>query len=123
MSISSNARVNAALVNLTDRAEPEARTSTVSKAAFYAEAEQRMRNGKRLVFGGFVVAVVGIVSYCAACFSGGVSQDTGAFFLENPGTLVVPTLGVIGLGTLLWLVGSFVYLNGAMDSDPDSPEL
>ena len=37
--------------------------------------------------------------------------------------LVGPALGVIGLGTLLWLVGSFVYLNGAMDSDPEGPDL
>ena len=97
--------------------------SAPSKAEIYARAEQRMKFGKKLVISGFVVAVAGIVGYCIACFSAAASQELGSAFLENPGWLAVPTLGVIGLGTLLWLVGSFLYLSGGMDSDPDGPNL
>lgn len=43
--------------------------------------------------------------------------------LESPEWLAGPMLGVMGLGTLLWLVGSFMYLSGGMDLDPDDPEL
>jgi hypothetical protein len=37
--------------------------------------------------------------------------------------MIGPALGVIGIGTLLWLVGSFVFLRGAMDSGPDGPDI
>ncbi len=82
-----------------------------------------MRRGKQLVISGFIVAVVGIVAYCVVCFSGGVNQEIASALLTNPGWLVGPTLGVIGLGTILWLVGSFIYLSGGMDSDADGPDL
>ncbi len=98
-------------------------SATPTKTEVYARAEQRMRRGKRLVISGFIVAVVGIVAYCVACFTAAVNQELGSALLESPGWLVGPTLGMIGLGTLLWLVGSFVYLNGAMDSDPNGPDL
>jgi hypothetical protein len=97
--------------------------ATPTKAEVYARAEQQMRRGKHLVISGFIVAVVGIVAYCIACFSAGVNQGLASAFLESPGWLVGPTLGIIGLGTLLWLVGSFVYLSGAMDSDGNGPDL
>ena len=97
--------------------------ATPTKAEVYARAEQQMRRGKRLVIGGFIVAVVGIVAYCVACFSAGVSQELALAFTASPGRLVGPMLGIIGLGTLLWLVGSFVYLAGAMDSDANGPDL
>lgn len=88
-----------------------------------ADAAERMRRGKRLVIGGFVVAVVGIVAYSVVCLGAAMSQDLGTMLLESPEWLAGPMLGVIGLGTLLWLVGSFMYLNGGMDLDPDDPEL
>ncbi len=97
--------------------------ATLTKAEVYARAEQRMRRGKQLVISGFIVAVVGMVAYCVACFSAAANQELGSALLESPGWLVGPTLGIIGLGTLLWLVGSFVYLSGAMDSDPNGPDL
>ena len=59
----------------------------------------------------------------ATCFTAGVNQELGSALLDSPAWLVGPALGVIGLGTLLWLVGSFVYLSGAMDSDPSGPDL
>jgi hypothetical protein len=97
--------------------------ATPTKAEIYARAEQQMRHGKELVIGGYIVAVVGIVGYCVASFSAAVNPDLGAALLESPRWLFAPTLGIIGLGTLLWLVGSFIYLNGAMDSDPNGPDL
>ncbi len=97
--------------------------ATLTKAEVYAKAEQRMRRGKELVIGGFIIAVVGIVAYCVATFSAIESQALGWTLLESPGWLIGPTLGIIGLGTLLWLVGSFIYLNGAMDSDPNGSDL
>ncbi len=94
-----------------------------TKAEVYARAEQRMHRGKRLVMSGFVVAVLGVIGYCAVSFGAGINQEVGASVLEDPGPLLGPALGVIGLGTLLWLVGSFDYLMGAMDSDPDGPDI
>ena len=95
----------------------------LSKTEFYARAEQRMRRGKRLVISGFVVAVVGIVVYCLAGLSADVNRQLGSAFLESSEWLTGATLGIIGLGTLLWLAGSFLYLSGGMDSDPDGPDL
>jgi hypothetical protein len=87
----------------------------------YAVAERRMRRGKRLVISGFVVTVAGIIGYCLACF--GASQNVTARSIEEAGWFVTPALGVLGLGTLLWLVGSFLFLCGAMDGDPEGPDL
>ncbi|MBZ0135265.1 MAG: hypothetical protein K8I27_02690 [Planctomycetes bacterium] len=82
-----------------------------------------MRRGKLLVMGGFVITIVGIVGYCLTCFSAGVNEDVGSTLMGSPGLLIVPTLSIMGLGTLCWLVGSFMYLSGGMDSDPSGPDL
>lgn len=105
------------LARLTSREHAHQIQAARDKTDVYAKAARRMRRGRQLVISGFVVAVVGIVAYCIACFSTGVNQEFGSALLENPEWLVAPTLGVIGLGTLLWLVGSFLYLIGGMDSD------
>ncbi len=97
--------------------------ATPTKAEGYARAERQMRRGKQLVISGFIVAVVGIVAYCVACFSAGVSQELASAFLTSPGWVVGPTLAIIGLGTMLWLVGSFIYLSGGMDSDANGPDV
>jgi hypothetical protein len=94
-----------------------------TKAEVHARAERHMRSGKRLVISGFVVAVLGIVAYCFVGLSAGVNQQTGSAFLESAGWLTGATLGIVGLGTLLWLVGSVLYVSGGMDSDPDGPDL
>ncbi len=95
----------------------------LSKAEIYAKAERQMRSGRQLVISGFVVAVLGVVGYCFVGLSAGVNQQLGSAFLESSGWLTGATLGTIGLGTLLWLVGSFLYVSGGMDSDPDGPDL
>lgn len=75
----------------------------------------RMQQGQKLIIVGFVIAVFGIVLYCMAAFSAGPVQDEPVFIKES--------LGVIGLGTLVWLVGAIKYLNGAIDSNTSDEEM
>lgn len=109
-------------LHATPRAE-ETLTVADARKARYAAAARRMRRGKQLVIGGFVVAVVGMVGYCLACFAAGANESLGAALLQSPGWLIGPTLAVLGAGTLLWLAGSFLYLIGGMESDPEGPDL
>ncbi len=104
-------------------ASSPAATKPVASAApdIQSVAERRMRRGTRLVISGFVVTIAGIIAYCLACF--GAAQNVTAGSLEEAGWFVTPALGVLGLGTLLWLVGSFLFLSGALDSDPEGPDL
>ncbi len=105
-------------------AESEAAPPAVTtKSGMYAAAERRMRRGKQLVMGGFVITIVGIIGYCLTCFGAGVNQDVGSTLMDSPSLLILPALSLMGLGTLCWLVGSFMYLSGGMDSDPKSPDL
>lgn len=103
-----------------------AASTTVADSQHITEAkvtaEQRMKRGRQLVVSGFVVAVLGVIAYCVVSFSAGVNQELGSILLRTPGWVVGPALGVIGIGTLLWLVGSFLYLLGGLDSDPEHPE-
>lgn len=101
----------------------EVNAAPLSKADVYARAERQMRCGKRLVISGFVSAVAGIVAYCVVGLSAGVNPQAGSVFLESSGWLHGATLAIIGLGVLLWLAGSILYVNGGMDSDPDGPDL
>ena len=95
-----------------------------SKTVEQKRAEARIRTGNALIISGFVVAVIGIVLYCAACFSGGINQEMSAILFDNVVPFARATLAVIGIGTLLWLVGSMMYLKGAMDTDfDDQPKL
>jgi hypothetical protein len=94
-----------------------------TKETMYADAERRMLRGKRLVISGFVVAVLGMIAYCLACFAAGMNANLGAALIENPGWLIGPAMAIMGVGALLWLVGSFLYLLGGMDSDPEGPDL
>lgn len=127
----SDIHVQAVLDTAVPTSESAVPTSEVTEAApvtrtvraeRYARAEEMMRRGKRFVISGFVVSILGIVGYCVVSLGASINKDMGASFLENPGPLVGPALAVLGLGTLLWLVGSFMYLRGAMDSDPDGPD-
>jgi hypothetical protein len=99
-------------------------TSNFSDSAFAASraesdsaiaTERRMRDGKRLIFIGFTIAVLGIVAYCVV----GLSAPTRIGAVSGLGDFVGPSLGVIGVGTLLWLIGSFRFLSAAMDSNDD----
>lgn len=92
--------------------------STLSKK--YASAERRMLFGKRVVIAGFVVAILGVIAYCLASFNSDLNQQFGD--VEYSGGLLSLSLGMIGLGTLLWLIGSFIHLKAAMESDPEKSD-
>lgn len=85
-----------------------------------APAVALQRRGKNLIFAGSVITIVGVVLYCAVCFAGGVDTELGAILLENTIPFGRATLGVLGIGTVMWLIGSFTYLRGAMDADEDT---
>lgn len=95
---------------LPGRASPRSLTKPLNRA------ESQQRKGKAMVVAGWVVTLLGVVLYCAATFSAGVDADMGALLTENVVPFAHATLAVMGLGTLLWLTGSFVYLKGAMDA-------
>lgn len=94
--------------------EQRAPTELVSPSRI---GEARQRNGKRMIFAGFGITILGVVLYCAACFAGGMDAEMGDILLRNVVPFARATLAVVGLGTLVWLVGSFTYLRGAMDAD------
>lgn len=98
--------------------QPEA---SAAAQGVYAAARRRMRRGRQLVVSGFVVTVLGILAYCLTCFT--VGQGGGARPFGDPIWLVGTCLGTIGLGTLLWLIGSVQFFSGALDSDPTTPDL
>ncbi|MBI2375685.1 MAG: hypothetical protein HYV07_16940 [Deltaproteobacteria bacterium] len=75
-----------------------------------------------MILAGFVITIVGVVLYCAVCFAGGMDADMGDILFKNAVPFAQATLAVLGLGTLVWLVGSFTYLRGAMDADEEAGE-
>ncbi|MCC6523813.1 MAG: hypothetical protein IT373_14240 [Polyangiaceae bacterium] len=82
-------------------------------------AEARQKAGKKLILAGFVITIVGVVLYCAVCFAGDASADLGDMLFRNAVPFARATLAVLGLGTVVWLVGSVLYLRGAMDADEE----
>lgn len=101
---------------------PIHRSRRVAAAPAASAAESLQRTGKRMVIAGFVVTIAGVVAYCAVNFAGGVNADMGDLLLRNSVPFATATLAVLGLGTLLWLIGSFTYLRGAMEADDDGAE-
>lgn len=108
---------NAALPTQRDSALPGEPARPVSTGA-RAEAQQKL--GRRMIVAGFVITIAGIFLYCLASFAGGVDADMGDILFENAEPFTRATLGVLGLGTLVWLVGSFKYLKGSMDAEDDA---
>lgn len=83
-------------------------------------AEALQRRGRGLILGGFVITITGVVGYCVASFAGGMDADMGDILFRNSVPFARATLAVLGVGTLVWLAGSFTYLKGAMDADEES---
>ncbi|MBZ0116648.1 MAG: hypothetical protein K8H88_06630 [Sandaracinaceae bacterium] len=98
------------------RAEATAAAARVSPAA---RAESLQRRGKAMIFAGFVLTIVGAVLYCGVCFAGGMNAELADILFENTVPFARAMLGITGLGTLVWLVGSFTYLRGAMDAEEE----
>lgn len=88
-----------------------------------AHAESMQRSGKTMIFGGFVITIIGVVSYCAVCFAGGINADLGDIIFRNAVPFARGTLAILGLGTLVWLIGSFTYLRGSMDAEDDGTDV
>ena len=88
-----------------------------SSSQSVVRAQSLQTNGKRMVLAGFIITVLGVVLYCVACFAGGADADLGDVLFRNSVPLARATLGLLGLGTLVWLVGSVNYVRGAMNAD------
>lgn len=101
------------------KAEERGSALATERSQAYAGAERRMQRGQRLVVTGFVLALLGVALYCVACFGVGVSGYAAVSSPENAEWAIEAALWILGLGTVLWLVGLFGYLGGAMDSDPE----
>ncbi len=86
-----------------------------------ASAESLQKSGKRLIYAGFAITLLGVVSYCVVCFAAGASAELGDILLKNTVPFARATLGVLGLGTLVWVVGSFRYVRGIMDAADGGP--
>jgi len=84
-------------------------TTTQTRSNDMSLETKRMRTGQTLVFTGFGISVVGIVLYCMAGFSADAAQTEPVFIKES--------LGVIGVGVMVWLVGAVKYMNGAINSN------
>jgi len=82
-----------------------------------ARARMQQKAGDRLILAGFVLTVVGVILYCVACFAGGVDAGLAAILFDNVVPFARATLVVLGIGSALWLVGSFMYLNGTITED------
>ncbi len=85
-------------------------------------AEWLQTTGRRMVVAGFVITILGVVAYCGVTFAGGVNAEVGDLLFRNAVPFGRSTLVVLGIGTLVWLIGSFTYLRGAMEADDDPGE-
>ena len=88
-----------------------------TRADRVARARLQQRVGDKLILAGFVVTVMGVVLYCVACFAGGVDAGLAAILFDNVVPFARATLIVLGIGSALWLVGSFMCLNGMITGD------
>lgn len=100
---------------------PESTNALSAEVAVSTPPDGRMRRGKAFVIAGWGVTILGIVLYCAVCLTAGVNDDFGEVLLDSVDPFARATLVVMGIGTLLWLVGSLVYLRAAMDADDTRP--
>jgi hypothetical protein len=106
-----------------DRQASHRKQTTAVKPAresVYNRAARLMNRGKLLVITGFVLLLVGGIAYCVAGLSAG-AQDAAS--LTDTPWLILGAQATLAIGTLLWLIGSFLYFLGGLDSDPDGPDL
>lgn len=96
---------------------PVAIEATLDPAAIArVRPDAQQRNGKILVVSGWVLTVASAVLYCLACFGAAADADVGEILANGSVPYARTALGVAGIGTLLWLVGSFTYLRAAMEA-------
>lgn len=71
-----------------------------------------------LTVGGFLVAVLGMVLYCTVCLGGETTEEFGMSFLRHGQGQVGISLGIIGLGVVMWFIGSFQQMSDLMLQGP-----
>ncbi len=86
-----------------------------------ARPEVRQRRGKLLVVAGWITAMAGVLIYCVASFAAATDVGLAAILLDGAVPAARAGLFVIGGGTLLWVVGSIMHLNAALDVPDDEP--
>jgi hypothetical protein len=98
-------------------------TKSLSREALYARAAAQLRLGKWIIIAGFGLLLLGVVTYCVASIGGEPAQEPG--LLAGTGAAWVSLAGqaAMAAGMLAWLLGCFVHLWGALDSDPEGPDL
>ena len=87
---------------ISETEEPAAKSS--------ASPTARGRQGKILIVTGSLIALLGVVVYCATMLIGDLRQDPVRFPTDG--------LMIIGVGLAVWLFGTFKYLNALMDLGP-----
>lgn len=86
-----------------------------------ARPDLRLRKGKALVVAGWVIAMVGVLVYCVASFAAGADVGLAEILLDGAVPAARVGLIVVGVGTLVWLVGSVVHMNAALDLRDSGP--
>ena len=74
-----------------------------------------------LVLAGCIVAIMGLVPYCAASFAGDASADLGAIVFHGAAPAARGSLLVVAAGTLLWIVGAVVHATAALVTADERP--
>src|SRR5512146_31575 len=90
--------------------------STSPRALQRARFETRQRQGKTLVVAGWISAMLGVVLYCIASFSGDANADLAAIVLHGAIPAARAALVIVGGGTLLWIIGSVLHATAVLDA-------
>jgi hypothetical protein len=75
----------------------------------------RLRQGKKIVLAGTLVAMAGIILYCTTVFMDGTEGEPIRFLTEG--------LVTIGAGVGVWLYGVVKYLSAALDLGYDDDSI
>tara|TARA_R110002124_G_scaffold126136_4_gene285586 strand:- start:636 stop:956 length:321 start_codon:yes stop_codon:yes gene_type:complete len=75
----------------------------------------RLRQGKTIICGGTIIAMIGIVLYCTTVF---MSEGQ-----DGPIRFITEGLVTIGVGFSVWLYGVVKYLNAALELGYDDDSI
>jgi uncharacterized membrane protein len=64
--------------------------------------------GKKLIISGFIISILGIITYCIVCFDINITQQSKNNLLD-PLSLTITT---IVIGVVIWIAGSVMHLKG-----------
>ncbi|MCC6574972.1 MAG: hypothetical protein IT462_14425 [Planctomycetes bacterium] len=68
---------------------------------------------------GMVLSLAGVVLYCVASFRSEDTSDLSAVLFQFANPAALSALGIMGVGTLLWMFGSIMHLHALMDADEE----